>query len=271
MNASISNQMTSTAHTPSNGHRLQKLSTALLSVAALSCASALTLADTVGFRAGAYLWQPSYEGTVKSGTESVDVKKDLGLSDDDANVYFIAIEHPIPVLPNILLQHSSIKTNATNRLTRTFTFDNVIYTASDSVKTDLDLSHTDATLYYELLDNWVNLDLGLTIRHFDQGVKIQSATFGTSSKADINATIPMIYLAARFDLPLSGLYVGLDGNGIGYSGNTLFDYRAMIGYESKIGLGAEVGVRNFDLTYENGSDKADVTVDGAYAQIFYHF
>lgn len=249
----------------------RKLSAALFCASALSCASALTLADNVGVRAGAYRWQPSYDGTVKSGGEAVDIRKDLGLSDDDANVFIIAIEHPIPVLPNILLQRSQIKTSATNALSRSFTFDGVTYSGSDTVKTDLDLSHTDATLYYELLDNWVNLDLGLTIRHFDQGVKIRSITSGESSKVDLNATIPMIYIAARFDLPLTGLYVGVDGNGIGYSGNTLLDYRAMIGYESRIGLGAEVGVRNFDLTYKDGSDKADVTVDGAYAQVFYHF
>jgi outer membrane protein len=228
-------------------------------------------ADTVGVSAGAYRWNPSYDGTVKSGGENVDIKHDLGFSDDNANVFFVAIEHPIPLLPNVKLQRTQLDTSASNRLTRSFVFDGVTYNATETVKTDLDLSHTDATFYYEILDNWAELDLGLTVRHFDNGVKITAINAAKSSKLDINATIPMLYASAKFNLPLTGVYVAVDGNGIAYSGNTLIDYRAMLGYESKIGLGAEIGVRNFDLKYDDNGDKADVNVDGAYAQVFYHF
>lgn len=228
-------------------------------------------ADAVGVHLGTYFWQPDYDGTVRSGGEKVDINRDLGLSDDDANVIFIAIEHPIPLLPNVMVQRTKLDTKATKGLTRTFTFDDVTYTASDTVKTDLDLSHTDATFYYELLDNWAEVNLGLTVRHFDDGVTIRALNAGKSSKADLNVTLPMLYAAAKFNLPLTGLYVAVDGNGIGYSGSTLFDYRALLGYESKIGLGAEIGVRNFDLNYKDGDDRANVRVDGAYAQVFYHF
>jgi outer membrane protein len=253
--------------------KLKKLSPLLaLSLVVPLCGIAISAeADAFGFRAGAYRWNPDFDGDVKSGGEKVDVKDDLGFSDESVNVFFVAIEHPIPFLPNLLLQRTQLDASATNTLNRTFTFDDNIYVASDTVKTNLDLSHTDATLYYEILDNWVNLDVGLTIRHFDTGVKIRSVNTGENSKVDINATIPMVYAAARFDLPLTGLYIGVDGNGIGYSGNTLFDYRAMIGYESPIGLGAELGMRNFDLKYEDGHDKADVSARGAYAEVFYHF
>jgi outer membrane protein len=242
-----------------------------LGMALLGGATASAHADAIGVRAGAYWWNPDFDGTVKSGGEKVDINSDLGFSDDSANVFFVAIEHPLPVLPNVLLQRTQLDSQATNALSRTFTFDGNTYTAADTVKTDIDLSHTDATLYYELLDNWLELDLGLTIRHFDNGVKIRAINAAKESKVDINATIPMLYASARFNLPLTGVYVAVDGNGVGYSGNTLIDYRAMVGYESPIGLGAEVGVRNFDLKYEDGNDRADVRLDGVYAEVFYHF
>jgi outer membrane protein len=254
----------------SHGRPRRRLQHTFLALA-LSLAGAAVYADNVGFRLGAYHWQPDFDGTVRSGGEKVDIHRDLGLSDDDANIIFIAIEHPIPLLPNVLVQRTQLDTKATKQLTRTFTFDGTTYTGTDTVKTDLDLSHTDATFYYELLDNWAELNVGLTVRHFDEGVKIRAVNNGKSSKVDLNATLPMLYAAAKFNLPLTGVYIAVDGNGIGYSGSTLLDYRAMLGYESPIGLGAEIGLRNFDLNYKDGDDKADVKVDGAYAQVFYHF
>ncbi len=109
------------------------------------------------------------------------------------------------------------------------------------------------------------------MRLFDNGIKIKSLSTGQNAKLDFDSAVPMVYAAARFNLPLSGLYVAVDGNGIGYSGDTLFDYRALVGYESPIGLGAEIGFRNFDLNYKDGGDEGDVKIDGAFAQVFYHF
>lgn len=252
-----------------SGNQIATMRRSLLALAFVAAAGAQ--ADAVGVRFGAYAWQPEYDGTVKSGSEHVDVNNDLGLDDDNASVFFIAIEHPIPLLPNVLIQRTQLDTKATQRLTRTFTFDDVTYTATDTVKTDLDLSHTDATFYYEILDNWVELDIGLTVRAFDEGVKLTATNAAKTSSANIDAVLPMLYVAAKFNLPLTGVYVAVDGNGVGYSGNTLLDYRASLGYESPIGLGAEIGVRNFDLNYEDGDEEADVSVRGGYASVFYHF
>lgn len=250
---------------------MQRLRMPLLSTLLLSGLTLPAWADAIGVRAGAYMWSPDISGTVRAGGEEVDLQDDLGFSDENANVFFVSIEHPLPLLPNILLQHTKLDASATNTLSRTITFDDTTYIASDRVKTTLDLTHTDATLYYEVLDNWVELDLGLTVRVFENGVKIKSEITGNDAELDITSVIPMVYAAARFNLPLSGLYVAVDGNGIGYSGNTLLDYRAMVGYESPIGLGAQVGIRNFDLNYEDGDDDGDVKIDGAFAEVFYHF
>lgn len=242
----------------------------LASLALLAGLATASHADTIGFRVGAYQWQPDYEGSVRSGGESVDLEQDLGFSDDDASVVFLALEHPVPLLPNVLLQHTRLDSDATAVLNRSFTFDDVTYNVNDQVTTSLDLTHTDLTLYYEILDNWMELDLGLTVRHFSNEVSIRSTSAGASS-VDLSVTLPMVYAAARFNLPLSGLYVAVDGSGVSYSGDRLIDYRALIGYETGIGLGVEVGVRRFDLRYEDDNDEADIKTDGVYGQVFYHF
>ena len=247
----------------------------MLPIAGLAIAAALPLAataDTLGFRVSADSWRQQFDGYVQDGPDRIDINDTLGIDDETNNMFSVSFEHPVPFLPNISLTRTKLDVSASNTINQSFTFDNVTYTVTDQVKTNADLSHTDATLYYEVLDNWVSLDLGLTIRKFDEGVQLRSSA-GTA-KLDLDVVIPMLYVATKFDLPLTGLYIGADVNGISFRGSSLIDYKINIGYESSIGLGIEAGMRRFDINYEDNNDssqQADVTIDGAYAGLFYHF
>ena len=238
-------------------------------VSLILCSTSVTsYADTLGFRLGAYSWTQNYDGNIQSsgsGLDEIDITDDLGFDDETGTVIFFALEHPIPILPNILIQQTELEINEDSDTT--IIFDGVAFTSE--FNSDSDLSHTDLTLYYEVLDNWVNLDLGLTIRNFDGGVVV-SNDFGIGEE-EIEETIPMIYIAAKFDLPLTGLYVGASANGMTISDATLIDYQLNLGYETSIGLGIEAGMRNFTLDYDDDGDEADVTIDGAYIGAFYHF
>lgn len=236
------------------------------------CALALSstaAADVLGFRLGAYKWQADLEGTVRAGSERVSIQRDLGFDDDNFTVIYAAFEHPLPLLPNVAVARTDLDTSATARPGKAFDFDGQLFTPFDRINTNLDLSHTDVTLYYELLDNWVSLDAGLTIRRFDEGVSL--AATGRNASLDLDETLPMLYLAARVDLPFSGLYAGVEANAVRYSDNELFDYRAHLGYVTHFGLGLELGLRSFDLTYDDGDDEADVTIEGAYGSLLYRF
>lgn len=243
----------------------------LLIASCIATVTAAAQADALGLRFGAQRWQQNYDGTVRSGNTNINLENDLGFDDDRGNVFFVAFDHPLPFLPNVMLQRTELRSTATTGLNRSIEFDGAVYPVATTVKTDLDLSHTDATFYYRLLDNWAHLQAGLTVRKFDQGVKIRSLTFGYSSSVDIDNVLPMLYLAAKLDLPFTGLYVGADINGIPYNGKHLYDARVNVGYELPFGLGAELGYRRFDLDYDDDDDRANVTIDGAYAGVFFHF
>lgn len=241
----------------------------LLIASALSlCLPAVAQADALGLRIGVNAWQQNYEGTTQSGPDQIDIEDDLGYSDDDGFQGYISFEHPIPIIPNILIQRTVIDSDANGTLNNV-EFDGEFY--DGDVGSTMDLTHTDATLYYEILDNWISLDLGLTARVFEEGIELEEQSTNTSSSLDIDYAIPMLYAAVKFDLPLTGLYVGADGNGVSYDDDTLLDLKAMVGWESPIGLGIELGYRYFDLEYEDGEDKADVTIEGPYAGLFFHF
>jgi outer membrane protein len=233
----------------------------------------LAQADTVlGVYAGFSSWDTDYSG--KAGEPSITLK-DLNVKNGDKNTsYYIALEHPIPVVPNIMLERTNISSKQTAMISKTFTIDGTTFVANDTITSDFDLSHTDATLYYEVLDNWVNFDFGLTARKFDGYFYAASKNVpADSKKVNIDYTLPLLYLKAQFDLPFSGLSAGVQGNYVSYSGDKLTDYRAKISYlfDSVLDVGLEVGYREMSLTVDEDDIKADLKLKGPYASVIAHF
>ena len=83
--------------------------------------------------------------------------------------------------------------------------------------------------------------------------------------------IPLLYAQARFDLPFTGLSLGVEANGISYDDDTLYDVKINLAYEFAFGLGIEAGYRAFDLEYDDDDEFADVTIGGAYAGVVWDF
>ncbi len=225
-------------------------------------------ADVLGWRLGANLWQQQYEGDVRSGGGSIDLEDDLNYDDETGESFYIQLEHPIPLLPNVMLQYTDLEVAETGFVDG-IEFDGVEY--SGEVSSRLDLTHTDATLYYEILDNWVNLDIGVTARFFDDGIQIRDQSSQEAGRIDIDEVVPMFYGHARFDLPFSGLSLGIEGNYISYDDDTLYDTKLNLGYTFAFGLGIEAGYRVMDFEYDDGDEFADVTIDGVYGGVFWDF
>jgi hypothetical protein len=71
-------------------------------------------ADTVGIQAGIGVWQPDIEGSF--GISEVITAEELGLQGEDANIFYIALEHPVPVLPNIRISRTDLEAKGAGRL-----------------------------------------------------------------------------------------------------------------------------------------------------------
>lgn len=252
-----------------------RLFPALFAIAALAAPFTAAHADTVlGLYASTGQWQSSISGAFESGqsnSDSVDTSSNLDL-DKNGNAFIsVAVEHPVPVLPNIMLLQSDVELEGDSVLTSSFDFNGATFSANDNVHATIDLSHTDATFYYEVLDNWINLDIGLTARMLDGGARIVRTSDGASEERAAEGTLPLLYLKAEFDLPLSGAYVAVAGNGIGAQGNSITDFSATVGYRSKYRVGMEAGYRRMNITLDDQDDlSTDLTVDGVYAAVTLH-
>lgn len=241
--------------------------TVLTTVMALAISSAAQ-ADFVGLNIGTNHWMPDVSGSFSSdNNSSIKLEDDLGFSDHTSTSLNISIEHPIPGLPNLKYSGYDLDASSSSNVGN-ITFDGQPY--SGNVSSTLDLSHNDIVLYYELLDNWINLDLGLDFKMFDGKISINDTT--NSSSIDIDETIPMLYLSARFDLPLSGFYVGANIQQLSIGDNSSEDSTLLIGYESKIGLGIEGGIKSFSLELDDADNlNTNLEYDGLYLNGYFHF
>ena len=229
----------------------------------LMLATPLANADILGVGANVSYWDSDFPGEMVNKNSAVDIEKDLNMS-SDGNANFTAyFEHPVPVLPNVRLSYTGISQSGSGTIGPDG-FDQIV---NADVNSDLDIEQLDATFYYEVLDNWVNLDLGLTARKFDGELVVRETIAGGKvSETTVDAVVPMGYLAVRFDLPFTGVSVGGEGNVISYSGDSLHDFNAYGQYEFAM-VQLRAGYRQMAIDYEDDDDKLDVELSGPFASV----
>lgn len=229
----------------------------------------LASADLIfGIYAGAGAWNAELDGSIGKPSVSTDALN----TDKETNTYFyVAIEHPVPLIPNIKLQYVDIGSSQVGVASNTFSIDGTSFTQNSKIQSDIDLSFVDATLYYELLDNWVNLDIGVTLRKFDGYLAATSDT--ASARVNVDEIIPLGYAKAQFDLPFTGWSAAVEANYVSYSDSKISDMSAKILYtfDSVIDAGVEAGIRSLDIAIDDGGTNADVKLSGPYVAAIFHF
>jgi len=147
-------------------------------------------ADTVGLYLGGQIWQSEANGALVEKNTLID----LDLKKEQQSNYFVAVEHPLPLLPNVRISGTMLDTTGKTNLTQAFSFggetfptdvvievpdDEFIIDSKSDTKLDasFNVSYVDYTLYYELFDNGIfSFDLGLTARDFDVTVTVTGTT-----------------------------------------------------------------------------------------------
>jgi len=231
-------------------------------------------ADTIfGLHGSAHLWQPELGGTIGQNTNAFDFSSSFSGGEGDSTSLLVAVEHPIPLIPNLQLRNTPVtwsgsSDSASGTLLGTITI-------TGEVDAEFDLTSLDGTLYYEVLDNWVSLDLGLTARRIDGFIAV-SQEAGLSDRVNIDEVLPMGYAHARFDLPFTGLSVGARGNLLALGDNTLTDIEAYVQLEFDLipllDVGIQGGFRRLGLEIDDIDDfESDAVLDGAYIALTGHF
>lgn len=236
-------------------------------------------ADALGIYLGGQVWDNQASGTFGDGSSLVD----FNLVDEKQNSFFVAFEHPLPLIPNARIASTSLETNGMTTLDTDFDFDDETFLNGADVNADFDVSYVDYTLYYELFDNdLLSFDFGITARDFDGDVTVSTQVTVGSSTSTISDTIavtdvvPMLYVATNVGLPLTGFNLYAQGNFLSFDDHTLYDYEVGVSYElidnMLIDVNVNAGYRAVKLELEDLNDLyTNIEFDGLFVGTTIHF
>ena len=238
-------------------------------------------ADTVGLYLGGQIWQSEASGVFgEKNTLS-----DFNLKKEQQSNYFVVVEHPFPLLPNVRISSTTLDTTGKTNSTQEYSDDNETSHVDVHVDFDVDasfnVSYVDYTLYYELFDNGLfSFDLGLTARDFGGAVtEMETANIVTTTRDRIwdgeehdehdyhniteitkavttdklktNEIEPMLYVAGNISLPSTGLSVFAQGDFLLIDDHSIYDYQVGLGYDlvdnRMMDLNLTLGYRAVDM------------------------
>lgn len=213
--------------------------------------------NTFDLYLGSQIWQSEASGIF--GEKNTLIGSNL--KKEQQNNYFIAVEHPFLLLPNIRISSTTLDTVGETNLTQEFSIDDETFFTDADVDASFNASYVDYTLYYELFDNGLfSLDLGLTARDFDGAfTETKTTTIVTTSIDDIvldgndheghdhtiiettntvtrdkiktNEIFPMLYVATNISLPLRGLSVFVQGDILLRDDHSFYGYQVGLNYD----------------------------------------
>ena len=216
--------------------------------------SGLAQADVIGVKGDLSYW--AYDGQANMAAQTA--ASDQDLERKGAAQLSLAIEHPVPLIPNAKIRYVNLKTQTENEV------------AGQPVY-DINMDHADFILYYEILDNIVNADVGVGATTLNGHV-----TTLALSKTDIDKTVPVIYATAGAKLPFTGLSAKAEANYAKNSDNEVRDAQAEIKYNFidaiLVDVGLKAGYRILDIKLNQDSNQeTQLEFKGPYLGLEAHF
>jgi len=234
-------------------------------------ATGLLTADIIGGELNLGYYQHTPSGTLQYQGNSINLVDTLKWKEESDMFAKIYLEHPVPIIPNVKVGYTDFGHSGSGVVNTAFTFGGQTYTANSNIDSIFDLKMYDLALYYELLDNWVNLDVGVNVKYVDGSISVKSNT-GLSEATSFQVPLPMLYGKARFDVPTTDLSFQVEGNYVSYDGNTLYDAEAGVRYTFALGLGLEAGYKTMKLELDNVDDiSMNTDFSGAYGKLVWDF
>jgi len=184
-------------------------------VASLATLAALTSgvnADMLRVEMGGGMWMQTAKGYFqyqKDGIETfigddgtataTDKSNEVGI---DNGYMWMFIKHPVPVLPNLRVEYSTIESEGTLNVTGEMYG---ITSSSEPTPTNLKITQMEFIPYYNLLDNtfWVTLDLGVDIKLIHYEANGGEGDVSYDEEGDI--PVPLLYLRTRGQIPLTDI------------------------------------------------------------------
>jgi outer membrane protein len=251
---------------------LRRMLVTALILTPVSLTSLPASADFIGLYVGGGFWQASPEGDI--GRTDINLESTLNLDEQNNQFVFVAIEHPIPILPNVRAQHSEMEWNGNALVSAGTNLNGNPFVTDEQVAVSVDLTHTDTTLYYEIMDNVIDLDLGITARSFDGEASLVGVT--QQESIELDAVGPLLYGQVGVDIPITALSAHVLVNWTNIDKFRLIDWAAQLTYEldllPAVDAGLILGYRSMQVELDDLDDlEADASFEGYFLALQLHF
>jgi len=252
--------------------------------------------NSVGLTLGGQIWQSEVSGIFGEKNNLID----FNLKKEQQINYFVVVEHPYPLLPNIRISRTILDTAGKTNLTQEFNFGDETFLIDNDVYTTVNVSYVDYTLYYELFDSRLfSFDLGLTARDFNGAITVTGGITSTHDeecygetpvvciititdpitprgKIKTDKIEPMLYVGTNISLPLTRLSVFAQGDFLLVDDHSVYDYQVGLSYQlvdnMMVDLNLTLGFQVVKMALENlDSLYTDLEFKGTFVGITAHF
>lgn len=244
----------------------------------MACLAPVAQADTVlGLYVGVDGWKADNDGSFSDNNNAL---QNFNFEDETFVSYYAALEHPVPLVPNLKLKYTELELNGSTVLEDTFSFNGTDYIVGTDVNSVTDLSHIDYIFYYEIFDNdLISIDLGINAKQFDGQITVSydsDEVFTQTETVDFSGFVPLAYGRFEAGLPFSGLSVFAEGSFLAIDDSKVQDYQMGIAWEFIDNLAVDVavkaGYRSMVLELDDVDDiNTDIDASGPFAGIQVHF
>lgn len=208
-----------------------------------------------------------------SENHKIDLIDDLEIDNPEQSSMVLILEHPIRLLPNIRYQGLDLERSSSVKLDADISLNGQTFNSGNEITSTYELSQNDIVFYYQLMKKGIDLNLGVDLKSFAGEVSLNGIN---RTSIEVEETIPLLYLSARYELPNSRFYFGANINAdfinLGLSESSAQDSTILLGYDSGNGLGVEGGFKYFSLDLDGvDSLENELEYDGVFLNGYFNF
>lgn len=217
------------------------------------------------------IWSPFLLGQMRVDFEQTPNFNQQDDSIDYNSTYLnLSYEHSNSVLPNVGLQTNIKEHKRKANINQLVVFDSTAYSGGQLMDSQVDLTHRDHLLYYNIISSDIDLDLGMDIIRFDGRIVMKSQ--GVHRTVDFKKALPGLYGKLRYDLPETSLYFEATGSYVLNNNDTFHKSRLVLGWESESGVGIEVGYQSYAAEWHGYEDTSgNISFEGLYTGLRFNF
>ncbi len=190
-------------------------------------------------------WHAKPYGSFADINHSVSLS-DIGINAEGQTSAELKIEHPLDYIPQFRMSVYNFEYTNETQLEKNLTFQNLLFSANESLVTEVDLSHVEISSYYTYQQNTSSIYLGVSAKTINGELLLKSKDHEVYKVID--KTLPLITIASSVDLIRPNLQFQFHFTGISMDRDKSSDIKANISYQHQNRLNIIVGYRHFNLS-----------------------